>query len=71
MANKRQIHFLLKRFNQNEEVLQAYLDDLCGHLSVKTISDKYGFGTTQVQRDRSNFTSRIIDSEISKIIDMK
>lgn len=71
MANKRQIHFLLKRFDQDEKALQSYLDDLCGQHSVKTISDKYGFGTTQVQRDRSNFTSRKIDSEIRKIINMK
>jgi len=71
MANKRQIHFLLKRFNQNKKELIEYLDDLCSPKSVKSISSKYGVGPTQVQRDRSNFTSRKINSEIVEFVDMK
>ena len=71
MANSRQIHFLLKRFGNNKNQVESYLSDLCSSETVKSLSQKYGFGTTQVQRDRSNFTSRKINSDIIKTINMK
>ena len=71
MANSRQIHFLLKRFNNNQNKVQGYLEDLCSTESVKSLSTKYGFGSTQIQRDRSNFTSRKIESNLSKLFNMK
>ena len=71
MANSRQIHFLLKRFDNNKNQVESYLSDLCSSKTVKSLSQKYGFGTTQVQRDRSNFTSRKINSDIIKTINMK
>ena len=71
MANSRQIHFLLKRFDNNKNQVESYLSDLCSSETVKSLSQKYGFGTTQVQRDRSNFTSRKINSDIIKTINMK
>jgi hypothetical protein len=71
MASSRQIHFLYKRFNNKKSKIQSYLKDLCSSNSVKFISEKYGFGSTQVQRDRSNFTSRQINNDISNIIDME
>ncbi len=66
MANSRQIHFLLKRFNNNQNKVQAYLKDLCSTQSVKSLSLKYGFGSTQIQRDRSNFTTRKINLNLTK-----
>ena len=71
MASSRQIHFLFKRFNNKKNKIQSYLKDLCSSNSVKFISEKYGFGPTQVQRDRANFTSRQINNDIPDIIDME
>ena len=71
MANSRQIHFLLKRFNNNQNKVKAYLEDLCSTESVKSLSFKYGFGSTQIQRDRSNFTSRKIESNLSDVFNIK
>lgn len=71
MASSRQIHFLFKRFDNNKRDLQQYLNDLCSSKSVKFIADKYAFGSTQVQRDRSNFTYRQINNVVLDIINMK
>jgi FixJ family two-component response regulator len=63
MATTRQIKFLIKRFKNTETIL-SYLNDLLSDMTNRQIAEKYHINSTQVQRDRNNFTKRIIERKV-------
>ena len=70
MGLERQIQFLLKRFNDDKNILKTYVNDLCSTKKVKELSEIYGISTTQIQRDRKNCLERVVKNKFYKILDL-
>ena len=66
MYTDRQIKFLLSRFNNNLNLIEKYLNDLCSRNTVESLAAKYSTNAVQIQRDRNNFTKRQLSPELLK-----
>ena len=71
MPTDRQIKFLLKRFNSNNNLIKQYLTDLCRDIKVHDLAKAYDTNQVQIQRDRNNFIQRRITAKVLKIINEK
>ena len=60
MFTDRQVKFLISRFNNDTDLIQDYLNDICSRTSVEDLAKKYSTNKVQIQRDRNNFTNRSI-----------
>lgn len=70
MYTDRQILFLIKRFNNDRDLISEYLLDLCSNKKVKVISTKYSIRPAQIQRDRNHFIERNVVPAVLKKLNL-